>query len=236
MAERKPLATGATGIEQMTASDTIPVANIPALTSSGISDFTEAAQDAVGAMIADTDTIDITYTDGTPELKADVRTQMSITSDTSGIKLSGDASTPGNSKYYGTDSGGTKGYFDLPSGSSGETYTAGEAIGAGDLVYVSASGTVMKADANTSTKAAQGFAPSAISNGQPGTIIFHTGKITGLTGLTANAFYYLSNSTTGAFALYASLTYGTNDIQQKVGIAESTTVLRFSAGETILIA
>lgn len=33
----------------------------------------EMAQDAVGAMIADTATIDLTYTDGTPELKADVK-------------------------------------------------------------------------------------------------------------------------------------------------------------------
>jgi hypothetical protein len=33
----------------------------------------EDAQDAVGAMIADTATIDLTYTDATPELKADVK-------------------------------------------------------------------------------------------------------------------------------------------------------------------
>ena len=49
----------------------------------------------------------------------DVQTQMSVTSDASGIKLSGDASTPGNSKYYGTDSGGTKGFFSLPSPGTG---------------------------------------------------------------------------------------------------------------------
>lgn len=229
MAEVKPLKAGATGIEQIPATDTIPVANVPDLTSAKITDFTEAAQDAVGAM-ADTDTLN--YNDGTPELA--VKFQMSVTADASGLKLSGDETSPGNSEYYGTDGSGTKGFYPLPSG-AGETYTAGEAIGAGDLVYVSASGTVMKADANTATKAAVGFAPSAISNGQPGTIVFHDGKITGLTGLTANAFYYLSNSTTGAFALHASLTYGNNDIQQKVGIAESTTVLRFFAGETILI-
>lgn len=74
----------------------------------------ERAQDAIGAMIADSDTIDLTYTDGTPELKADVKTQMSITSDASGIKLSGDAATPGNSKYYGTDGSGVKGFHALP--------------------------------------------------------------------------------------------------------------------------
>lgn len=229
MAEVKPLKRGATGIEEIPATDTIPVANIPALTSSNISDFTEAAQDAVGAM-ADTDTLN--YVDGTPELA--VKFQMSITADASGLKLTNDEASPGNSEYYGTDSGGTKGYFPLPTG-AGETYTAGEDIGAGDLVYVSASGTVMKADANTAAKAAVGFAPSAITNGLSGTIIFHAGKIT-TTGLTLGAWYYLSNSTTGAFATHASLTFATGDIQQKVGIAESTTVLRFFAGETILIA
>jgi len=41
--------------------------------SGDIEGATEAAQDAVGAMIADTVTIDLTYTDATPELKADVK-------------------------------------------------------------------------------------------------------------------------------------------------------------------
>lgn len=39
---------------------------------STITDFTEAAQDAVGAMVADTTTVNATYTDATPELKLDV--------------------------------------------------------------------------------------------------------------------------------------------------------------------
>jgi hypothetical protein len=81
----------------------------------------ELAQDAVGAMIADTDTINLTYTDGTPELKADVKTQMSITSDASGIKLDGDAASPGNTKYYGTNGSGVKGFYSIPAvGSAGD--------------------------------------------------------------------------------------------------------------------
>lgn len=163
-----------------------------------------------------------------------ILTQMSIDSDSSGLKLENDSATPGNSKLYGTNGSGTKGWYDQPSAGQ-ETYTAGEAISAGDLVYVSASGTVMKADANAVAKAAVGFAPSAISNGASGVITFHAGKIT-TTGLTLGAKYFLSNTTTGAFATYGSLTYGAADIQQCVGIAESTTVLRFFAGETILIA
>jgi len=233
MAEVKPLKAGSTGIEQLTATDTIPVANVPAITASGVSDFNEAAQDAVGTILVDSTTIDFTYSDPTPSITAAVISQMSITADASGLKLSGDSSSPGNSKLYGTDGGGTKGWYDQPTSGS-ETYTAGEAISAGDLLYVSASGTVMKADANTAAKAAVGYAPSAISNGASGTVVFHDGKIT-TTGLTAGTKYFLSNSSTGAFATYASLTYSTNDIQQCVGIAESTTVLRFFVGETILI-
>lgn len=86
---------------------------------SGVTAYTdEMAQDAIGAMVADTDTLDITYTDATPELKADVKKQMSITSDSSGLKLSGDASSPGANKVYGTDSGGTKGWKADSAGSS----------------------------------------------------------------------------------------------------------------------
>ncbi len=44
----------------------------------------------------------------------DVVTQMSITSDVSGLKLSGDADTPGNTQYYGTNGAGTKGWYDIP--------------------------------------------------------------------------------------------------------------------------
>ncbi len=41
--------------------------------SSAITDFTEAAQDAVGAMVADTATVDVTYADATPALTFDVK-------------------------------------------------------------------------------------------------------------------------------------------------------------------
>lgn len=46
------------------------------------------------------------------------------------LSLVNDAGAPGNSRYYGTDSGGTKGYFALPSG--GEVNTASN-VGAGGV-------------------------------------------------------------------------------------------------------
>lgn len=51
--------------------------------------------------------------------KVEVITQQSVSSDASGVKLNGDSATPGNSKYYGTNSSGTKGFFDLPGGGGG---------------------------------------------------------------------------------------------------------------------
>jgi hypothetical protein len=50
--------------------------------------------------------------------------------DTDGtVTLVNDSATPGNSKYYGTDSGGTKGFFDLPEGGSGGGITWNEVTG-----------------------------------------------------------------------------------------------------------
>ena len=80
----------------------------------------ERAQDAVGGMVANSSTVTLTYVDATPSLTAAAVTQMSITSDASGLKLSGDAASPGNSQYYGTDGSGVKGYYALPSGGTGD--------------------------------------------------------------------------------------------------------------------
>lgn len=83
-----------------------------------ISDFAEAAQDAVGTIFVDSDTIDFTYDDTVPSITAVTVQQMSITSDASGLMLVGDADAPGNSRYYGTDSSGTKGFYPLSGGGS----------------------------------------------------------------------------------------------------------------------
>lgn len=97
---------------------------------STISDFTEAAQDAVGGSLTNTSTVGLTYDDVGNAITADARTQMSITSDGSGLKLSGDTTSPGATKYYGTDGSGTKGYFTLSAG--GEVNTASN-VGVGGV-------------------------------------------------------------------------------------------------------
>lgn len=81
----------------------------------------ERSQDSIGTILTDSDTIDFTYNDATPTIVADVKKQMSITSDSSGLKLVNDASSPGNVKYYGTNGSGVKGYYDVPAvGSIGD--------------------------------------------------------------------------------------------------------------------
>jgi hypothetical protein len=76
--------------------------------------------------VTDSDTIDLTLTG--QALTASAKTQQSITSDASGLKLSGDSTSPGNSQYYGTDSGGTKGFHALTGGIGGSTGSVDGAV------------------------------------------------------------------------------------------------------------
>ncbi len=81
--------------------------------SAGVSIAEVGGHDA--ATVADTDTLDLSI-DG-QEISGAVKKQMSIDSDASGLKLSGDSASPGNSKLYGTNGSGTKGWYDQPAGS-----------------------------------------------------------------------------------------------------------------------
>jgi hypothetical protein len=83
--------------------------------SSGGAGYTdEQAQDAVGGILTDSPTVDFTYDDAANTITAATKSQQSITSDASGLKLVGDAAAPGNSQMYGTNASGAKGWYAQP--------------------------------------------------------------------------------------------------------------------------
>jgi len=138
-------------------------------------------------------------------------------------------------KVPNLDSNGKLDITTMPTGVGGDTQTltAGEALSAGNLVYVNASGQVLKADANAATKAAVGFVLSSVANAASGTVYFGSGIVTGLTGLVAGTEYFLSASATGAVT--ATPPTGTSKIVQPVGRAISTTILYFEPQAYVLL-
>lgn len=67
--------------------------------------------------VSDTDTLDLSLTG--QQVSGSVKKQMSLDSDTSGLKLVNDSTSPGNNKVYGTDASGVKGWKNDPTGGSG---------------------------------------------------------------------------------------------------------------------
>lgn len=97
----------------------------------------ERAQDAVGAMLSDSATVDLNYDDAIGAVSATVKVQQSITADASGLKLAGDAASPGANKVYGTDGAGARGWQtqtgdgSLAIGTTADTAAAGDHLHAG---------------------------------------------------------------------------------------------------------
>lgn len=125
----------------------------------------------------------------------------------------------------------------MPSGVGPTTFVANasENLAAGDLVNIwDDAGTVKirKADANALGKAADGFVIATVTSGNSATA-YLGGAITGLTGLTKGAVYFLSTTAGGITTDVSG--YATNDIVQCVGKAVSTTDLAFKKGDVIVL-
>lgn len=108
-----------------------------------------------------------------------INTDQSVQGDgTAGnkVKLVNDNATPGNSKYYGTDGGGAKGYFALPAGSTAANPSA------------TISGTAVNGTATTFMRsdAAPALATNGVGNTNLAQMNANTIKVNN-TGSTANA-------------------------------------------------
>lgn len=139
----------------------------------------------------------------TGSYQTNVRTQNSIVRDigTNRIHLSGDASAPGNSKYYGTNGSGTKGFHDLPADTGITQLT-------GDVTAGPGNGSQAATLANTAVtpgsygSATQSVALTVDSKGRltaasQNTITPAVGSITGLGTGVASALAQNANSANG---------------------------------------
>lgn len=117
-------------------------------------------------------------------------------------------------------------------GPDSKSMTASEAVAARDLVNVGPTGNVRKADASND-RPAHGFAQLAIANGANGTVSFE-GIVTGLSGLTVGATYYLSDTIAGGLSATPP-TAGVGKINQEVGVAISATELSFEPQRAVLL-
>lgn len=148
------------------------------------------------------------------------------------------AATTGTNKVAMTDGTGRLDPSIMPVGVAADTQSVvtSEALAAGDLVNIwNDAGTekVRKADATAEGKEIHGFVLSAFGLGATA-LVYGEGKITGLTGLTPGAYYYLSETTPGA--LVAAEPSGAGNVSQLAGWAASATVLNFEPGEPVTIA
>jgi hypothetical protein len=140
-------------------------------------------------------------------------------------------------KIVALDSAGKLDNTMMPTGIGATTKLAAttESLSAGDLVNLfNDSGTIKarKADASNGRRA-HGFVLSAVTSPNNATV-YLDGTITGLTGLTPGAAYYLSGATAGAATATAPTTSGY--ISQEIGIALSATEINFEEQQPITLA
>lgn len=103
--------SGAGDIETISVGSGLSLSGGTLSSSGGYTD--EQAQDAVGNILVNSDSIQFAYTDGTPSITAVALLSAfgSLESTVNGIRLDGDTAAPGNDYFYGTNSSGDKGWY-----------------------------------------------------------------------------------------------------------------------------
>jgi len=112
---------------------------------------------------------------------------------------------------------------------------AGEDLTGNDLINIYNDGGTTKgrkADADNS-RPADGWASETVGTGDTIRVFLTATQITGMSGLTPGADYYLSTTAGGVTATAPS---SSGNLRQRVGKALSATVLSFERGETIEVA
>jgi hypothetical protein len=134
-------------------------------------------------------------------------------------------------KIVALDNSGRLAVSMMPTGVAPEVKIANafENIAANALVYIRTDGTVANASAAVGGHYAKGWSAAAVTTGNPVTVQFEA-TITGLSGLTVDAPYFLSASVAGGITATAPTGAGT--LWQEVGIAISATELNFTNAGT----
>ncbi len=119
-------------------------------------------------------------------------------------------------------------------GADTKTITTSEALTAGNIVNVwdSTGAKARKADATAEGKEGIGFVLSGYSS-SASAVVYFEGTITGLSGLTVGARYYLS-TTAGTITTTAPSSSG--NVVQFIGVAISATELSFEPSTPITVA
>lgn len=120
-------------------------------------------------------------------------------------------------------------------GADSQSIVTSENLAAGDIVNVYNNGgtlTARKADATAAGKEANGFVISSSTSPTANTVYFD-GTISGMSGLTIGATYYLS---TTAGAVVTTAPSGSGNIVQEVGKALSASTMSFQQTKPVTLA
>lgn len=123
----------------------------------------------------------------------------------------------------------------MPPGFSTDQYTstAGGALTAGDLVYITSAGLISRASAAVGGVESFGFVTASSTTGAAATASLIQGRNTALSGLTVGARYYLSDTTPGAVT--ATPVSGAGKTSQFVGYAISASILGYQFEDGIVL-
>jgi hypothetical protein len=145
---------------------------------------------------------------------------------------SGGAANAGDIVALGSDGRLDPSMMPVGVGADAVSLTAGEALNAGDFVYVvPGTQTVRKASAAAGGNPARGFVLTSAANAAS-VLVYWEGSNTALTGLTIGSRYYLSDTAAGGVT--TTPVTGTGKLHQFIGYAYSTSAITTEIADHIV--